>query len=40
VDYPLREPALMFLFFTLAGALTKAAESPEIDSKIQDTPRN
>ncbi len=33
VDYPLREPVLMFLFFTLAGALTNTGEStPEIKS--------
>jgi O-antigen ligase len=36
VDYPLREPVLMFLFFTLAGAVTKTGESmPEIDPEIE-----
>ncbi len=34
VDYPLREPVLMFLFFTLAGGLTGTGESPGIESEI------
>jgi len=37
VDYPLREPVLMFLFFTLAGALTETGESTQgINPGIRD----
>jgi O-antigen ligase len=40
-DYPLREPALMFLFFTLAGAITKTRESmPQIDPEIETRAKN
>lgn len=41
VDYPLREPVLMFLFFTFAGALTKTTEStPELNPQIKTPKEN
>jgi O-antigen ligase len=38
VDYPLREPGLMFLFFTLAGAVPKTGKlTPRINREIADS---
>jgi hypothetical protein len=36
VDYPLREPVLMFLWLTLAGSLTKTTDFAEFNFEIRD----